>query len=662
MKKNIILVNVPYTLVSIALCPLEQVALETLRFITMMRTNGSEIRFVNLRSKEKFLWKRRNAGRSSEKTLQMQIASKTQRFFIHHLKEASPYLDAIYIICNFSFSPYLYDKEVVESIVSMSRHYANQAEVKIGGQFINIFPEFAADLNLETFPFDTDEIKHWKPSLAALRDEGYGLFQLTKGCINKCAFCIAGNEQPESFDVQEAIADIVKTHDEFGIEEFWNWDQNVLLYPDKLIDFFQKISDLQHEITLHFALGFQPDLVTEALIQAIRQVKVGILTIPFETGTAENFRRINKPYTIIEAIQTLYKINRYAGHVIKRIQSSFVIGYPDDDFQAIFRVYLSILRLNAIPVVFPVYVFPGTKVYRENQDLLQHKSITEQHGQLWPLVQDDQVEAYQNVLRFLLIGNLEEARKRTDLLTDEMQEIFWEELKINEYFVEMCLQAENGGYESLRSIESRLQAFRSRKENLLYISASPQKTEKSVSKLLGEYFCREYEEHNSGVKRVVLDLSQEPLDFVSEEYVDFIGGEIAYPELTEKTKKMVQLVDQYIQLFRYADKIILATPMYTLSIPAVLKAFFELIASKLFYELKDKVEPKKVCCIISRDGAYRPEDKYNVQENTIEAILKFIGIGSDIQFILAENMYRKDRRAEKIEAVKEEIRKVVQNF
>ena len=177
---NILLVNVPYTLVKIELCPLEQVSLDTLRLISLLEAQHHEVNFINMRSKDKYLWKKRKGGLLSTSELQMLIASKTQLFLINNLKELGNKIHQIWLVCNFSFSPYTYDIDIIKSLVSISKKYLADAKIKVGGTFINLFPEFLNGLDIDKFYFDNHEISKYKPKLSVLKDEGYGLFQLTK--------------------------------------------------------------------------------------------------------------------------------------------------------------------------------------------------------------------------------------------------------------------------------------------------------------------------------------------------------------------------------------------------------------------------------------------------------------------------------------------------
>jgi FMN-dependent NADH-azoreductase len=664
-NNHILLINIPFTFVETKLCPLEQVSIETLKLISMLK-DDNEVSFINMRSKGSFTWKSRSAGIKSDKVLQMSIAAKSQQYLINNIRQLEKKPNLILIICNFSFAPYTFDMDAIKSIISICEQVLPNVSMNICGSFIDLFPDIANelknDLKLDKLEIDNSKLDKYKPDLYSLGKEKYGLFQLVRGCVNSCSFCVAAKSKLSKFDIDETILYMQELYEKYHINNFWNWDQNVLLYPKHFEEFLDKYSQADIKAVLNFALGFQPDLISGRLIKKLAKLQLGTLTIPFETGSSASFANIKKPYTIISSLKRLFEINRYAKKSVQRIQSSFIIGYKHDDLSSIFRIYLSILRMKSFPLPFPLYIFPTTEEYRINKQYLEIKSITELHGQLWPLINADQLKAYQNLLKFLLIDNLEEAKKNLHLLTDEMKEFFLEELKINDYFVDACLEAEKEDLDTLLTIEQKLKGYKKRKENLLYISASPRSGLNSTSKMLGEYFCRQYKEHNSDVEINSIHLGQEPISFVNEEYVDFINHQLTFESLSEKTRNLVQLTEKYIKMLRYADKILISTPMYTLSVPAILKAFFELIASRLFYDLGDSFSKKKVCCIITRDGIYHENNRDNVQEGTIRAAFNFMGLSSGVDFICAEGLYIQERQEAVINNAKEKILNYIKSF
>jgi len=634
--RRVAVIAVPFTFAGAPLCPLEQVSIETLRFISYLKAGGKRVSFINMRSKERFLWKSRKGGLTSGAEIRTALCSKPQEFLEAELLKGRP--EEVLLWCDLPFSPYTFDLDVIAALKKLCLKALPGAHVLTGGAFWEIFPGQAARAGFELFSLEKDAADAYPPDFGAIAGEPYGLFQLAKGCSNNCSFCAAGRSRPGKFDNAATLRQL-RTQAASGVKDFWNWDENVLMFPDHLEKFLDRYLRSGIKGTLNFSLGFQPDRISAGLIRKLGALRLGILTIPFETGTSASFRRVGKPYTIITSIKRVFEINRYAKKAIKRLHGTFIIGYPHDDFRSIFRIYLSILRLRAIPIPFPLYLFPGTGEYRQNAGALKARGLTGLHGQLWPLIPDKRVPEYINLLKFLSIDSLQRAKGNLKLLSPEMLSAFNRELRVNDAFVDKCLAASSDGGEELEKIEKELSAPASRRQRLLHICASPRPGGTSVSKGLGEYFCDKYSRAFPGGVVTRLDLAGEPIEFINAEYTDFIAHKVEFSALAERTRRLVALTDKYISLLRRADRIVISTPMYTLSIPAVLKAFFEMVASRLFYELNDKLEPRKICCVLSRDGMYgEAGEMHSVQEDSLSTALQFIGLKGEMRFVCAQGL------------------------
>jgi len=187
-------------------------------------------------------------------------------------------------------------------------------------------------------------------------------------------------------------------------------------------------------------------------------------------------------------------------------------------------------------------------------------------------------------------------------------------------------------------------------KNLLYIVANPKSTQKAISKQLGEYFINKYQKTNPYTKVTIVDLYKEGLTYINEEYVDMVFYKEKKTKISEETQNLLNLVEKYIKQLKEADEIVIATPMYTLSIPAILKSYLEMIASRLYYFYGQMLPPKKVTCIITRDGIYPPGGvsttpgfKYiNAQETMLKAALDFLGLSKDPTFIICEGLYNRN--------------------
>jgi FMN-dependent NADH-azoreductase len=569
--------------------------------------------------------------------------------------------DAVIIVCNFAFAPYTFDEDVVKSLKRMVDKKYQAVKEYISGNFIDIFPEFAKDAGLEPFVTDSNGMDDCLPDISPLIHENYGLFQLTQGCPNSCSFCVGGRQRFKTYPIDKTISYMKELYEKNKVQEFWNWDQNVMQDAQHFETFLDRYAESGINSSLIFALGLQPNLLNEQIIQKIASTKIKILTIPFETGTAESKYIMGKPYTIISAVKKLHLLNKYNKGNLSRIQSSFTIGYPHDDFRSIFRIYLSILNLKSVPLPFPVYIFQNTPEYNKNREKLKNKKTSELHGQLWPLLENDKISEYQNLLQFLLIKNLDDAKQRVSLLTPAMKKAFSEELKVNQQFVNFCLQYEDTP-DNLLLIENKISESSQKNKVLLQIIANPKADSDSVSRRLSNHFIKNHLIEHPDYETMTIDLYLEGITFINSEFIDFIYRRKRKEDTSQQTRHLISLTEKYIEKIKLADKIVIAAPMWTMSIPSILKSFFEMVASYLFYYLNEKLENKPVCCILTRDGSYKKEDSGNVQEKSIISAFEFIGVGTNIKFIIAEGLFDKSRSRDIISRSEDELSSFAKYF
>lgn len=124
---------------------------------------------------------------------------------------------------------------------------------------------------------------------------------------------------------------------------------------------------------------------------------------------------------------------------------------------------------------------------------------------------------------------------------------------------------------------------------LLHISVSPRGKD-SISRRLGDAAREAWKAKNPGGRVIERDLAKTPLTFVD---VDWIVGAFSPPEYhTENHKKALALSNELVSEVLEADEIILATPMYNFSIPAVLKAWIDHVVRAVLSGTKLTANPK----------------------------------------------------------------------
>ncbi|MCE2593367.1 NAD(P)H-dependent oxidoreductase [Motilimonas cestriensis] len=117
-------------------------------------------------------------------------------------------------------------------------------------------------------------------------------------------------------------------------------------------------------------------------------------------------------------------------------------------------------------------------------------------------------------------------------------------------------------------------------ENVLYVSASvrkfhpTQQHHMSISRMLGETFIDEFKQQYNQAEVIHRDLSLTPPMFIDEA---FIAAAFARGELSEQQRTVLAQSDRLIDEVIKADIIVLSSPMYNYGMPAVLKAWFDLV-------------------------------------------------------------------------------------
>lgn len=169
---------------------------------------------------------------------------------------------------------------------------------------------------------------------------------------------------------------------------------------------------------------------------------------------------------------------------------------------------------------------------------------------------------------------------------------------------------------------------------VLYIKANPKNNDQSCTFLMSEKFIADYKSVNPMDEIITVDLYKEkirPLD------------ETMLAELYTNPDNEMR---KHAELFKSCDKYIFAAPMWNLSIPAILKAYFDYITfAGITFKytptgpaplLKDK--PRKAIYLVARGGGpygEPPAADIEMGERYLRTILNFNGI-SDVETIAWE--------------------------
>lgn len=157
---------------------------------------------------------------------------------------------------------------------------------------------------------------------------------------------------------------------------------------------------------------------------------------------------------------------------------------------------------------------------------------------------------------------------------------------------------------------------------VLYIKANPKSDQDSITFKMSESFIKSYKEVNPNDEIITVDLY--------EEGIKFLDGQMLADMFSGKETIMIK----YAKQFAEADKYVIASPMWNLGLPAILKAYFDyvtMVGVTFKYTEQGPVgllENKKAIHIVARGGKYSegPAQAYELGDRYLRTIMGFMGI------------------------------------
>lgn len=192
---------------------------------------------------------------------------------------------------------------------------------------------------------------------------------------------------------------------------------------------------------------------------------------------------------------------------------------------------------------------------------------------------------------------------------------------------------------------------------VLYIKASPKPKGESASHRIAEAFIEEYIKNNPEDEVTELNLHDEGC-----QYVDY---EILCDSF-ERKGLMVETANKFMEY----DKFIISSPMWNLSIPAILKAYIDLITVKgITFQYSGLGIPiglakgKKAFYLGSRGGGYPfPLSLIAFDMRYVKYIFRFIGIKNFKNFILENVDKSPEKTKQNFEKNLKKVRKLARKF
>jgi FMN-dependent NADH-azoreductase len=163
---------------------------------------------------------------------------------------------------------------------------------------------------------------------------------------------------------------------------------------------------------------------------------------------------------------------------------------------------------------------------------------------------------------------------------------------------------------------------------LLAIQVSP-RHEHSTSRKLSAVFVEKWLAAHPGGKAIERDLMKTNLPFVD---LPWIGGAFTPPEQhSPESAAAIKISDNLVAELQAADHIIIGTPMYNFTIPAVLKAYIDHIVRVGVTVVNNvgQLTGKKATVILASGGDFSPGspiEGYDHASSYLRQVLGFIGI------------------------------------
>ena len=172
--------------------------------------------------------------------------------------------------------------------------------------------------------------------------------------------------------------------------------------------------------------------------------------------------------------------------------------------------------------------------------------------------------------------------------------------------------------------------------SLLAITASP-RYGLSTSRKLTSLFVDKWRAAHPGGAVVERDLIKTTLPFVD---LPWIGGAFTPPEQhSPQSAAAIRISDDLVAELQAADRIIIGTPMYNFTIPAVLKAYIDHVVRVGVTVVNNvgQLTGKKATVILASGGDFSPGspiEGYDHASSYLRQVLGFIGI-TDLEIVLA---------------------------
>ena len=199
--------------------------------------------------------------------------------------------------------------------------------------------------------------------------------------------------------------------------------------------------------------------------------------------------------------------------------------------------------------------------------------------------------------------------------------------------------------------------------HLLHLTASP-RSSASHSRQISSEFVQAWLQTHPGDTVTHRDIGHQALPYVTEE---FIGA--MYTPTEHRTPAHVDLLrlsDELVGELQAADLYVFSMPMYNFSVPAVFKAYIDLIVRigvTVTSRYEGLLKNKKAVFVTARGGGgYGPgeaREAYNFEDPYLRTVFSMLSV-TDQSYLHLTNMSNGDQAPKSLAAARAQIRKLVE--
>ena len=194
---------------------------------------------------------------------------------------------------------------------------------------------------------------------------------------------------------------------------------------------------------------------------------------------------------------------------------------------------------------------------------------------------------------------------------------------------------------------------------LLSVEVSPRQ-HLSTSRKLAEVFAQEWSAARADARIVHRDLAKTPPALVD---MDWIGGAFA-PADTHSAGAAAAIAesDALVAELQAADHLLIATPMFSFSVPAVLKAWIDQVVRRGVTVAEDNtglLTGKRATVILATGGDFRPGspvERFDHASGYLRQVLAWMGI-TEVEIVLADRARAGATGETAVEVFADEVRR-----